>query len=289
MDKDSQFSKKNDTKNEQHYAYKRWVVGIVVGDAIASIILLIIASQTTDWNTWASIMAVGLVGMASVDGVILQVLVAGRMTVIMDRQEFEITETRKVARDQHQAMLDALEETRKVVNQNERAIEASQRQALVAEKNLQQAIRHFELTERPALGFEDIAPRQNLDGTVIVVGIIINSGKVAAKIIKQEMSYGTIDPSDDIKAGIVPEPPTPIPLVGTPSIHINGRRELSFCKTEGSFWSANPPDDQPILFVWAKLVYVGLTSPTEYILEHYSAYDTGLKRFIECPTHNQIT
>lgn len=79
-------------------AHRRWVFGLVIFDTIALAILLFLAyDPAASWGAWGTIIVVGLVGIATVDGVILQVLVAGQMALTMDRQESEMRLQRKAA------------------------------------------------------------------------------------------------------------------------------------------------------------------------------------------------
>ncbi|CAN5582478.1 hypothetical protein BH10ACI2_BH10ACI2_23410 [soil metagenome] len=268
--------------------YTRWVLGLVVGDLLAVIALGLVAYATTDSNTWATVISIGLVGIATVDAVILQVLIAGQMTLTMERQEFEMTEQRKTAQKQWQAMQDALDRTDTLIDQNKSIVRASERQARAADKTLKQTHTFFELVQRPILGIEKMYPTKDANGNVVVVGELVNRGKTVANVITQKVFSGIIDSNPAILQGDVPAPGKPFAATGPAFIHIGGVRELDFPALVPAAWN-DINSGNAILLVWAEITYRGLTESEQYVLEMYSAWNLANKRFHGCPTHNRAT
>ena len=87
------------------------------------------------------------------------------------------------------------------------------------------------MTERPVLGFEEISAVMMANKIGGVVGVLVNSGKMPAKIISQFKGWGYVDIDGDID--VLNDPPVDLPpsveVPGTPTIHLGGRREVHFC------------------------------------------------------------
>ena len=161
----------------------KWTWGIVIGDFLGLVCIFALASLTADWNTWANVVAVGLVGIASVNGVILQVLIAGRMTGTMDRQEVEMTLQRKTSEKQWQSMQDALKHNETLIGQNSNLIEAAQRQADAADKALKQSEFGLTSSERAYISVRNIRLVKALhpDQNPVISMEISNGGRSPAR------------------------------------------------------------------------------------------------------------
>lgn len=97
-----------------------------------------------------NILAVGILGVVTFVVAVLNALSTSRMVGIMENQESEMTQ-------QRQAMIDALERTDQMIEQNERL---------------------FNLTERPLLGVERVICEPQKDEGCQITISLINSGKV---------------------------------------------------------------------------------------------------------------
>lgn len=204
----------------------------------------------------------------------------------MERQLDVIDDQADLMYHQLTAMRDALGRTDTMIEQNKSIVRASQRQAKAAEETLKQTRTHFELTERPFLGMEKIFPSPNQEGNISLVGIVVNSGRVIAKIVSQEVFAGLIDYTDDIENGDTPEPGEAVKALGVGFIPLHTPRELTYHTLTPDEWKS-VVDKEVFLFVWVKIIYEGIgVADTPYTMESYSVYNRIDGRFYGCPTHN---
>lgn len=207
------------------------------------------------------------------------------------KQWLVIDEQADLMYHQLEAMKTANANTDILIEQNKSAIKAAQRQATAAEKTLKQTREHFEMSERPALGFEEISAVLMSNGVAGVVGVLVNSGKMPAKIISQSRSWGYIPAGGDIDSVNAPPdelPPNIVEVRGISTIHLGGRREIHFCSISPEEWG-DLKSERAILLIWAKFVYTSLMDTREFILEHYSAYNPRTNVFVQQAIRNEVT
>lgn len=158
--------------------YRIWIWTLVVANALALIGIWCIAAQTTDGNSWANVIAVCLLGLASFDVATISALTSREMIETMKHQEIEMSLQRKTAQDQWKAMQDGLTETRILIGQNEQIVGASLRQAQTAEKSLKLSEDMFYIAERAYLTvvqvIHDNAPFEI--GEKPVLSLVIDNG-----------------------------------------------------------------------------------------------------------------
>lgn len=154
--------------------------------------VLLLAYKTNEAER-GSVLIAGIFGVITFVTASISAYVSSQMVVIMDRQETEMTNTRMIVKDQHQAMLDSLEETRNIIKQNKQMITASQRQARSAEKALKLSEDMFFISQRAYIGILGIYP----EPMPIVKGQpfrmwceIINTGKTDATDLEHIFGIG---------------------------------------------------------------------------------------------------
>ncbi len=288
MDDNSELQSNSDEPQNNSRDYIVRVVGLVLGNLIGLTAMWLVAHQTEDWNSWANVVAVWILGLASLNVVIISTLTSTEMIETMRHQEIEMTQQRKTAQAQWKAMQDSLERTDTLIAQNESIVTATQRQAVASEKALKMTRDHFEYIERPVLGFEQITAARMPNGEGSAIGLLVNSGKVPGRMVMQVTGGAFLPTRGDIMNYDYPDvvPPT-TKLLGAPTLHIGGKREVHFMPISSDDWKEVKAESK-ILFVYCKFIYRGLGSEREFLLEHFSAYNPRTGVFVECPTHNNV-
>lgn len=137
--------------------YRLWILGVVICNAIVLLLLFVFAHGITDYASWANVIAISLVGLASIDVVAISALTSREIVEIMGRQEFEMTETRKAVRDQWKAMQEQL-------------------------KVIQKTQEDFIVTERAYIGIRSIKLVEPLvrDKMPVIHVVFVNGGRTPA-------------------------------------------------------------------------------------------------------------
>jgi hypothetical protein len=101
MSENNQLEKNGKTKEEgsdvSRDRYRLWIWALVIGNTAAVIGIWCIAHQTNDWNNWANVVAVTVLGLASFDVATINALTSREMIETIKSQEFEMTEQRKIS------------------------------------------------------------------------------------------------------------------------------------------------------------------------------------------------
>jgi hypothetical protein len=168
MDDNSQFatdSQRNLHRSGDHLQQR--IIGLVLVNILGMILMYLVASETEDGNTWATVVSVWVLGQASLNVVIITALTARETIETMRHQEVENSLQRKAM----QAQLTRMEaQEARMIEQREimrGQLIAGQKQAISAtdqlsvmreqlitmESQIEIAQRQFELTGRPWLAF----------------------------------------------------------------------------------------------------------------------------------------
>lgn len=170
-EKDEHCKRMND-QTDSHDAYKRWIWWLVPCNVIALSILAYIVSwiikgADTEWGDVTTVTVTGQVGIAAANGVALQVLIAGQMTTIMDRQEIEMTKQRFLVGQQLDNM----------------------------ERQLTQNRELFIIDLQPAIIINSIVLENTINSGKFPVVFVTatNTGRSAANDVQVSLAYGFLD------------------------------------------------------------------------------------------------
>lgn len=121
MYNNGEFEEDSKPKQNNSRDYILRVVGLVIGNVLGLTGMFLVADQTEDWNSWANVVAVWVLGLATLNVVIISALTSSEAIETMRHQEAEMTLQRKTAQDQLRAMLEGFEHTTESFAASERA------------------------------------------------------------------------------------------------------------------------------------------------------------------------
>ena len=204
----------------------------------------------------------------------------------MARQEFELTEQRKAARDQETRMT----EQRDIM---QRQLRAMQKQGKLIETQIDQSDRHYEKTYRPALGMDDVEWRKDDLGNHLMepdkywtVNVFIkNFGNAPAVNVEPHSTLRIVDP-----VGINDPCPEPVrntmPARQSRGVHpVQARRRASpmTIHTLSEWDIADIEKGRTWLMLFVEIKYESLAG-TKYTYRYHSRF--ALTGFDECGDHN---
>jgi hypothetical protein len=197
MSENDEFEENSETESESSDVsrdrYRLWIWALVIGNTLAVIGIWCIAHQTADWNSWANVVAVAVLGLASFDVATISALTSREMIETMKGQEGEMRLQRQTTQKQLTAMNGGLTETKNIINQNERTIKASQRQARSSEAMVKTTQEMFYLSERAYIGIAAMYPEPApiVKGQLFRVWChIVNTGKTPATDLEHMLGIG---------------------------------------------------------------------------------------------------
>jgi hypothetical protein len=287
--------------NSRDYVFR--VVGLLIGNVIGLIGLYFVAHLTEDWNSWANVVAVWVLGLASLNVVIISALTASETIDTMRHQEIEMRLGRETTQKQLTVMENSLVEMQKQrelfahqVAQSSAQIDLMRSQVVqmieqgeTMQEGLKQNREFFDLVERPALGIERIDLRwekETFNSEIFV--IIRNTGKSYAKKIRSRfafMFHAAAHPDEPYAPLTLPE--DVIGLENAPFLAVNGVTNSTSPRLDGNI-IREVFARRAWLYFWLHLEYEGSTGK-EYFLEHYSRYSIDTGQFHPCDTHNDAT
>jgi hypothetical protein len=230
MDKNSDFQEDSNTKQNNPRDYRFRVIGLVIGNIVGLVAMWLVAHQTTNWNDWAQVIAVWVLGLASLNVVIISALTTSEMIDTMRHQEFEMTEQRKATQETVKLTVRIVEEMKAQREQADRqlALAASQLtiardqvvqmigqgetmygQLSVMKKQMDQNLELFSINLLPAIVVNSATLNVPISsGQFPVVELVMtNTGSSVANNVKLNNWRGSADPRllEAIRQGIMPQ------------------------------------------------------------------------------------
>jgi hypothetical protein len=130
MTKDEKHNGDGDSINTKQSAFKKWIANywltILIGAGATAVLTIGAYGLIAANPDRANVVVVGILSVVSLIVVIVNAVSTAKMVRVMENQESEMTQNRVIVKDQHKAMLDALERTDKLFDQNERSMQNAQ-------------------------------------------------------------------------------------------------------------------------------------------------------------------